>query len=100
MREQPNAYDPFGPVAEDIASDCHLLCFDEFQVCVNMYCDTPIPFSRVSTAPLYTHTCAQVTDIADAMILKRLFTALFDSGVVVVATSNRPPEGEYHTSVM
>ncbi len=59
--------DPIPKLARSIASEAWLLCLDELQI----------------------------TDIGDAMIVGRLFSALLDEGVVMVITSNRPPHDLY-----
>ncbi|KAJ7639137.1 AFG1-like ATPase-domain-containing protein [Roridomyces roridus] len=66
-----NIGDPILPVARDLANEAYVLCFDEFQV----------------------------TDIADAMILRRLLENLLNFGVVCVMTSNRHPDDLYKNGI-
>ncbi|NWB95316.1 cell division protein ZapE [Pseudomonas gingeri] len=57
--------DALGRTLDELLKDCRLLCFDEFHV----------------------------HDIGDAMLISRLFKALFQRGVLLLVTSNYPPEG-------
>tara|TARA_B000000609_G_scaffold134085_1_gene109292 strand:- start:706 stop:1773 length:1068 start_codon:yes stop_codon:yes gene_type:complete len=67
IRNSKSIKDPLITVAEEVASEIKFLCFDEFQV----------------------------TDIADASILKKLFTVLFEHGTIIFSTSNIKPSNLY-----
>jgi len=71
--------DAIAPIARDLAKEVEVLCFDEFQVGLNAYLRVGFTLNAISGL--------KVTDIVDAMILRRLLEQLLDCGVIMVMTS-------------
>lgn len=71
IRQQNSNSKDISEIASEIAESGRILCFDEFQV----------------------------TDIADAMILRQLFSKIQDRGVTMVLTSNRHPDELYKNGI-
>ena len=67
LKQKGMTHDPIPAIAAHLSANAWLLCFDELQV----------------------------TNIVDAMLLRRLFGELMDHGVVMVTTSNRHPDGSF-----
>ena len=67
-KENKGSSDPILPIAKQIRAETDIICFDEFQV----------------------------VDVADAMLIRRLISILWDDGLVLVCTSNRPPTDLYY----
>lgn len=71
LKQSGHHGDPLPQLVDDYLQEATLLCFDEFQV----------------------------TDVADALIMRRLFGGLIDKGMIMVSTSNREPDALYYNGI-
>ncbi|KAL6539657.1 hypothetical protein OROHE_011428 [Orobanche hederae] len=78
LQKHRGVSDPLEVVAGELSDEAILLCLDEFMKSCNYRCILSL-----------------VTDVADALILNRLFGHLFSNGAILVSTSNRAPDKLY-----